>query len=319
MLYLFLAIALSGLLWVLVHGVAVRKPPLHLSDGLLYSNPQFELAVNQEAETLTLRAPRAVHRTPAMVAEEELRMIDLTFPAAGFSVVIERDMRAAKSAKLPRPEPAQAVYSLSPAKSRPAATDGGHQEPTGFNTVRVLSRRHPLAPEGTAMAREVDSVEIRLVPDADVDVFRARLVEVQDWVSQIESELRDRVNAHAASRRLAQSKAAQAMESLSRGCDFQPTHSEMDFGADGEILWAIKLSAEGRCWIHVDGKTFQGPLTGGKATVVADGLLVMVRDSRWETTYFSRRKMKLFVGANRATVEEWHRRINALAAPVNPR
>jgi hypothetical protein len=45
----------------------------------------------------------------------------------------------------------------------------------------------------------------------------------------------------------------------------------------------------------------------------------MVRDSRWETTYFSRRKMKLFVGASRATVEEWHQRINGLTAPLNPR
>ena len=323
MLYLFLALALAGLLWVLVHGVAVRKPQAQLPDGLFYGNEQFELAVNQEAETLTLRAPQAVHRTPAMTPDESPRTIDLTFPAAGFSVAIERNLRAVKAMSAPRAEPAQAVYSLSPAaKSRPVvqpATAGGYREPTGFSTVTVMSRRHPLAPEGTALASEVDCVEIRQVPDAEAELFRTRLVEVQEWVSQIESELRERIKAHAAARRLAKTKAEQAMEVLGRGCDFQPTHADMDFGAEGEILWAIKLSSEGRCWIHADGKTFQGPLAGGKATVVADGLLVMVRDSRWETTYYSRRKMKLFTGASRATVEEWHQRINALVIRSNPR
>jgi hypothetical protein len=322
MLYLFLALALAGLLWVLVHGVAVRKPQAHLSDGLLYGNKQFELAVNQDAETLTLRATHAVHRTPSMTSDEPPQTVDLTFPAAGFSVAIERNLRAVKPASPPRSEPAQAVYSLSPAKSRPvvpAAAAGGYREPTGFSTVTVMSRRHPLAPEGTALAGEVDCVEIRQIPDAEADIFRACLTEVQEWVSQIESELRDRVTAQAAARRLARSKAEQTMESLGRSCDFQPTHSDMDFGAEGEILWAIKLNSDGRCWIHAEGKTFQGPLAGGKATVVADGLLVMVRDSRWETTYFSRRKMKLFAGASRATVEAWCQRINALTGASNPR
>ena len=315
MLYLFAALALLAVGLVYWWGRSQPPGPPALPDGLRMATRAFELVVNQDAETITVRAPQATHKTPTSQGVAERRPVDLTLPAAGFSVVVTRDTRPVHGTNRRRAERTPDVYTRHvrhPLPERPQALPL-HEEETGTSTVVFLSRRHPLAEAGSELAAAVDVIEVRQVPNDDLAHFRTRFREVETWIDGMEVALRDRVQAHAKARQIAQHKAEQALARLSADCGFQPIHSAMDFDVDGNLLWAIKTGDVDRCWIHADGKTYLGTMAGGRATPLQDCLEVMVRDRKWENSYFSRRKMKLFLGADQPTLAEWSTRLNALA------
>ncbi len=314
-----LGLVVAGVIW----GMPSRRATTVVADHLRVSNARFEVSVNQDAETITVRANEAVHRTPSSQGDAlSAKPVDLTFPAAGFRLTIEPELRESRVPNRRRAPRTPDVYTLHNVKSGHAHSQSsptgpgapqGHTEPTGLSTLVFQSLRHPLAAANSELAQDKDEVIVAHVTQAEADAFARRFTDIAQWVRRMEVALEERLAAVVRARYQAKVKAEKALSSLLPQSDFPVLHKAMDFDEDGRLRWAIQLGSQGRCWIYADGKVYQGPLAGGKATLVDDAVEVMVRDAKWETSYFSRRKMRVFTGDSRAQQQEWCDRINALA------
>jgi len=326
MVYL-LAIVVLGLLAAgVVWGLPSRRAPNAAVHPLRVSNARFEVVVNQDAETITLRANEAIHRTPSSRGQQlSVKPVDLTLPAAGFRLKVEPEMRESRVPNRRRTPRTPDVYTLHHVKASRLATNAAANaaantaasqqamEPTGLSTMVFQSLRHPLAAPHSALAEDMDEVIVAHVTQPEADAFAQRFTDIALWVNRMEKALEERLAAVARARYQAKLKAEKALSTLQPPSDFPVVHKAMDFDEDGQLRWAIQLGSQGRCWIYADGKVYQGPLAGGKATVVDDAIEVMVRDAKWENSYFSRRKMRVFTGEGPAKLQEWCTLINSLA------
>ena len=314
MVYLLIAVLVAALVVTVVlagrfgegQRSGIAQGPLSIAD------PFFQLVVNEDAETITVRALNALHLPPRLPAERATPgPLDLTFTAAGFSVEVRNEGYAASDRRRAARGPDIYTRDLLQGKARP---DRPALAPSERCTLVLRSRRHPLAAADTDAAREIDEVRVEHLPRADVERLQPQLAQVAIWVAAMEAALQDRVASHARERYLARAKADQQLTALTQDRGFEPSHSAMDFDLNGRLHWAIQVDEGGHVWVLADGQTFNGSLSGARVTRQRGGLELTVRDLPWETAHLARRRMLLFVGLDQATLTEWETRIQALAA-----
>ena len=318
MVYLLIAVLVAALVVTVVlagrlghvQRSGMPQGPLSIAD------PFFQLVVNEDAETITVRALNALHLPPALPAERASHgPLDLTFSAAGFSVEVRREAQAASDRRRAARGPDIYTRDLLLGKARP---DRPALTPGERCTLVLRSRRHPLAAADTDAAREIDEVRVEHLARVDVERLQPQLAQLALWVAAMEAALQERVASHARERYLAMARADQQLAALTQDRGFEPSQSAMDFDLNGRLRWAIQVDDNGQAWVLADGQTFKGSLSGARVTRQRGGLELMVRDLPWETAHLARRRMLLFVGLDQATLAEWETRIQVLAAKAPP-
>jgi len=306
----------AGLLLWLEYEAYMRHTSVQkLPNGLKFKSQFFELTVDHEAQSLTLKAKQGrLQHTGAdgQTLASRSGPIECGFAAIGFRLEVAKLVYQEGESDGDPPAAGLCQVNLT-AQDTPHLDTEGPVPPTTLLEVHLALMPHQVGTDLLSFYSGVRRWVAKLEEHQGAELATARVAAAKEERKRLEQEARERSRAKKAEISKAQ------IEHWRQVAGFTGEHSALGTTGSGAIEWYIETTTDGRAIIHSEGKTFIGSLAGGSATVIDDHLEVKVRDEYWDPIASpALSRLAVLTLENTDVLRQWRDRIEQLSAAAKP-